>query len=306
MLDHDLAEVARLRHGVLTSDDLRRLGVSDRQLKRRLDSGALERLHGSVVAIAGSPRTWERAAVAALAAVPDGVLSHDSAGRVHRYPQMKDIVVVSAPTIAHHALHGVRVRRTDPIPHDHRTVVDGFLVTTRARTIVDLAADLRDGRLRWLIEEELDAGRVSWDEVVDMFRQRARRGRPGIARMRRTLERIEGRPPTESKLERMYLELLDRAGVRPPTMQVTAPWAEVEPGRVDGMYAGSKAIIELDGRRFHAREAAFERDRRRDQLATLKGYATTRFTYRQIHADPDFVVEVTRYLANRVVDRPHG
>jgi hypothetical protein len=170
-------------------------------------------------------------------------------------------------------------------------------VTTRTRTIVDLAADLSDGRLQRLVEDELAAGHVDWDGLVGMFAEVATRGRPGIGRMRRVLDRIEGNPPTESELERMYLRLLERAGVPAPAMQVTAPWSEREPGRVDGMYVEQKAIIELDGRRAHIRAQAFEADRRRDQLAGLEGYSSTRFTYKQVRSDPEFVIEVSRHLA---------
>ena len=266
-----------------------------------LASGSIERLHGSVLAVAGAPPTWERNAAAALAAVPGSVLSHASAARLHRCGTVptSDDIVVTAPMGAHHDLRDVSVRRTRFLPPQHVTAVDGFAVTTLARTLVDLAADMSDGRMRRLIEDELAARRITWSGLVEILHETAARGRPGIGRFRRVLVRIEGDPPTESELERKYVRLLRSHGVPLPRTQVTAPWAERQPGRVDAMYVEQQAIVELDGRGAHARSLAFEEDRRRDQLAVLHGFTTTRFTFAQLASDPDHVVEVSRYLATR-------
>lgn len=275
--------------------------MSERQVRRRLESGAFERVHG-VLAVAGVPHSWERSAAAALVAVAGGVLSHRSAARVHRFTLVRtdDAVTITAPIGAHHAVRGIDVRRSRLLPAEHVTEVDGLAVTTPARTLVDLAAELNDGRLRQVVEDQLSRRTVTWDELVATRAALSARGRAGSSRFRRVMESVEGRPPTESVLERSYLRLLDAAGVPHPQMQVTAPWAEVEPGRVDGMYPATRAIVELDGRTFHARASAIERDHRRDQLAVVAGYSTTRFTFQMIRSDPRHVVDVSRHLA-----RPH-
>ena len=233
------------------------------------------------LAVAGAPTTWEQSAAAALLALPGSALSHPSAARVHRFFSFADdgSIVVSTHLAAHHALPGVRVRRTRVLAAHHVTVVGGLAVTTRARTIVDLAADLHDARLQRVIEEELDNKLVTWDELLRTLAEMSGRGRRGIGRVRPVIEKIEGLPPTESQLERMYPRLLIDAGLPLPSTQVTAPWAEREPGRVDCMYPDALSIIELDGRTFHQRNSAFETDRYRDQLAKLQGWSATRFTY---------------------------
>jgi len=300
MLDRDLALAARRFHGILLPEQIDELGLSDHDLRTRIESGALERLHERVLVVAGAPRTWTQAAAAAAVALPGGALGHEAAARILGLFGFRDstIVSITGPLSAYHFLNGVHVRRTGFLPDDHVTTTSGIRHTTRARTVIDLAVVVRsDGRLQHIIETELAAKRLTWDEIEATFRSLATRGRPGIARARRVLQEIEGKPPTESKLERMYLDLLTTAGLPLPTMQVTAPWAEREPGRVDGMYRDTKSIVELDGRQFHVRNSAFERDRKRDQLAVLNGYVPTRFTYKQITGDPGFVVEVSRHLS---------
>jgi hypothetical protein len=299
MFDREVASIARRQRALITSDQLHELGMTEHEIRRRVLDGSLERIHQSVFAIPGAPRTWEQAGEAALLALPGSALGVLSSGRVHRFWSMtrcNDLTVLSNVR-SHHDLPGVTVRRVTLLPPEHVEIVRGLRVTTRPRTLIDLATVLNDRRLQRVIEEELAKKSVSWDALARTFRSLAGRGRPGIARARRVIEAIEGKPPTESVLERMYLDLLGRAGVDLPLTQVTVPWADRQPGRVDCMFVDSKAIIELDGRTFHVRSDSFEDDRKRDQLATMHGFLHDRFTYRQIRDDPDHVVAVTRVLA---------
>lgn len=302
MLDRSLGEFARTRHGLVTDRELDDLDITEHERRTRIRSGALERLNGKVLAVSGAPRTWTQVAAAAVAAVPGSAISFEAAARVLAVPwyDLHDGITLSAPLSAHHFLPGIEIRRTGRLPDEHITETRGLRHTTLPRTLIDLAVVTRERRLQEVIEGQLAAGRVTWDELESTFRALAGRGRPGTARARRVLQAIEGRPPTESKLERMYVDLLRSAGVPLPAMQVAAPWAERQPGRVDGMWSDAKTIVELDGRKFHVRNSEFENDRRRDQLAMLAGYETARFTYRQLTADPDHVVEVSRYLSSRV------
>ncbi|MGH8958306.1 MAG: DUF559 domain-containing protein [Acidimicrobiia bacterium] len=45
-------------------------------------------------------------------------------------------------------------------------------------------------------------------------------------------------------------------------------------------------IVEADGRRWHSRQADFERDRTRDNAATAVGIATLRFTWDMLKRRP--------------------
>ena len=43
-----------------------------------------------------------------------------------------------------------------------------------------------------------------------------------------------------------------------------------------------RLVVELDGKKWHDPEDAFERDRRRDLVAASTRYRTLRFTWRQV------------------------
>lgn len=305
MIDRELAAIARSRHGLITADDIRRIGLTRRQLRRRLENGSMVRISESVLAVSGAPVTWAQRATAALHAVPNSVLSHDSAARLHPLEGIgsSEGVTITAGLEAYHQLSGVTVRRTRLLPSEHVVLIGGLPVTSVARTLVDLGADLQDARLTHVVERALAARQVGWDDLVDIVRSMSARGRPGVGRVRRVLTRIEGQPPTESHLERMYLDVLRRRRIPLPEMQVRAPWSDREPGRVDAMYRSTRSIVELDGRTWHSRNQAFENDRRRDQLATMNGFRTVRFTYRQVANDPEHVAAVSRSMATGQLHR---
>lgn len=49
-------------------------------------------------------------------------------------------------------------------------------------------------------------------------------------------------------------------------------------------------MVEVDGYAFHGDRAAFERDRRRDQLLTAHGLRVIRVTWRQLQSEPLAVI----------------
>lgn len=110
------------------------------------------------------------------------------------------------------------------------------------------------------------------------------------------LERLDDEPPTESELEAMFWRLLERRRLQLPQRQASFDWLGDGAGRVDFWYPDHRLIVELDGRRFHLRVAAFEADRRRDQLGLMQGIATVRFSHRQVSTESPFVTTVMRSL----------
>jgi very-short-patch-repair endonuclease len=88
--------------------------------------------------------------------------------------------------------------------------------------------------------------------------------------------------------------LLVRHRLPLPERQARFEWLGEGSGRVDFWYAAQKLVVELDGRRFHLRVAAYEADRTRDLLGLTQGIRTARFTHRQLTAEPGFVVRVLR------------
>jgi very-short-patch-repair endonuclease len=84
-----------------------------------------------------------------------------------------------------------------------------------------------------------------------------------------------------SEAERRMLGLLAAAQLPRPEVN-----ARLEGLEVDFLWRAQKLIVEVDGYSFHADRAAFECDRRRDQMLLAARYRALRVTWRQLLEEP--------------------
>ncbi|MFL5832712.1 MAG: endonuclease domain-containing protein [Solirubrobacterales bacterium] len=70
----------------------------------------------------------------------------------------------------------------------------------------------------------------------------------------------------------------------------------------DFLWRESRLIVETDSRRVHGTVAAFEKDRRRDQILTAAGWTVIRCTWRQLRDEPEALAHTIRTL----LARSHG
>lgn len=63
------------------------------------------------------------------------------------------------------------------------------------------------------------------------------------------------------------------------------------PLEVDFCWPDRRLVVEADSYEFHGTPAAFERDRRRDQLLKAAGWERLRTTWRQVNEHPQQVIE---------------
>lgn len=71
------------------------------------------------------------------------------------------------------------------------------------------------------------------------------------------------------------------------------PEAETAPlhgFRADFLWRSRHLIVEIDGYKFHSTRSAFEADHHRDATLAARGYATLRFTWRQLKYEPLAVI----------------
>lgn len=80
---NELAQEAARHHGLLLTDTLHRIGVSDGELRRMVGIGILVRLQPGVFRLAGAATSWEMSLTAVcLGRTPHAVASHRSALRL--------------------------------------------------------------------------------------------------------------------------------------------------------------------------------------------------------------------------------
>jgi very-short-patch-repair endonuclease len=175
------------------------------------------------------------------------------------------------------------------------TTLFGLRITTRAQTFFDIARRVGFDRLEGALDQELLAERVTIEELDERRRFYERTRRPGLPTMRALLEerRAGGWMPPESELERRTDKLLRRLKGSPTIIrQASFPWLKRGLGRVDRYLPDDHVVIEIDGRRWHARLHDFDEDRWRDNLVVSHGLIPLRFTYAHVTAKPTEVIQI--------------
>jgi very-short-patch-repair endonuclease len=284
-LDRLVRELAASQHGVVSWSQLLELGHTRTAISVRVRAGWLVRIHRGVYAVGHDLLTAEGRFMAAVLACGQGTaLSHGSAAALWQLRRLRglrvDVTVPSGGGGRRHKL--VIVHRSSLDPEDV-TIKDGILVTTPARTVLDLADISSERELERTIDEAAYLG-------LDLAHLKPLSGRRGSGRLARVLARHDpGSTFTRSDLEERMLELCRRHLL--PSPRLNTP---VDGHEVDFCWPEKRLIVETDGFRAHGRRAAFERDRWRDTQLTAAGWRVVRITHRQLQQRTD---ELAKRLA---------
>lgn len=297
-MDNQVSTLADRQHGAFSKAQARGAGLTEAAIQHRLRAGRWELLGPGVYRLPGAPRTWEQRLMAAtLAAGPGAVASHRSAAALLGIPGFSQVgrLELTTPRDRRRRRTDTTVHRALVLPATHIGVVKGVPCTRPARTLVDLAGVVPAGRTERAVDNCLASGLVTVRALHVMTSELARRGRPGIAIMRRLVdERGEGYVAPASELEARFLALLRSADLREPVRQLDvgddAGWA----GRVDSAYADLRLLIELDSRRHHLSKLDFEADRARDNRWVAAGWRPLRFTWRDVTTRQSYLIDVLR------------
>jgi hypothetical protein len=275
-LDRRIGELARRQHGVVDRAQLSDLGFTRDAIEWRVKRGRLFSVHRGVYAVGHLALTRYGSFLAAVLACGDGAaLSHFSAAVVwgileaegqpihvtaEKQRRCRGVVVHQAP------LEGERVRRS------------GIVVTTPARTLVDLA-DVAPRRTLERAIDEADYLGLDWTEAAP------RHGRRGSGLLASVLAVHEpGSTRTRSELEEMFLGLCDRSGFPRPEVN-----SRIEGYLCDFVWRDQRLIVETDGGQAHGTRKAEERDPVRDAELQLAGWVVMRVPYLRLSNAPEAV-----------------
>jgi len=295
--DDVAVELAHLQLGAFARWQLLPRGVSDDAITVRLQNRRWIQARPGVYLLAGVSKTFEqRLWVGWLAVGPGGLVSHEGAAERHRIPNViRGRVTLITPHGRHHRIEGVFVHQLDDVLPDHRMAIDGLPITTPARTVVDLAAVVHPARLLPIVEDTNHARIASYTQVGACMTSVARRGKPGIRRLARVLDKLTStNARSMSVLERKLFELVAAARLDRPTSQFPFPGRQFTNGCVDAAYLDAKLVIEVDGRSWHTRIAEVKRDHERDAEAARNGWQTLRLLWEHVEDDPDGTAALIR------------
>jgi very-short-patch-repair endonuclease len=177
-------------------------------------------------------------------------------------------------------------------------VVDSIPVTAVPRTLLDLAAAYSPTALERLLERSEKLGLFDLTAIDDVLARN--RGHAGAGRLRRALDVYRPDPAfTRSRLERRFRQLVRRAGLPAPAMNVVVSRFEL-----DAYWDAERFVVELDVFETHGSVAAFERDRLRQDELLLIGIEMIRVTGPRLKREPRATIaRVAAHLERRRRER---
>ena len=292
--------LAARQGGYVSRDQLLGEGLSLSAIDRRVNEGELAPVVPGVY-LMFPPRDETDLLRGAVLALPDAVVSHQSASRLLRFPRLperKPTVVVPSHTT--HRFPGVTVRRCNDLTPADLTHVDGLPVTNTPRTLFDLSRLLKFREFDSIGESLVIAEMMDLDQFDEVTERLARRGKGGSRYARLFLEIRSGHESTATVLERKGRAVLSGGGLPDPIAQHPIPWAPIR--RFDDAYPVAQLAIEWDSRAWHQQRAAMAADRRRDREAAAHGWVVLRFTWDDITERPyEIVSSVRSLLRHRLV-----
>lgn len=279
--DATIQEIGARQYGVVARWQLLETGLSGREVQYRLEAGRLRRVHRGVYAVGAVTGEYHAEMAAVLACGDRCHLSHRSAaalwGLLARSAQGAVGGTVAVTTVRDIRPNdpGIRVHRVTGLYTDEVTVRDGLPVTTPARTLLDLAGcvgarDLEQALARALRERLVNRDGIQ--RLLDRYLRRRGRGR-----LLGLLALDTGPAFLRSEAERVLLELVLSVDLpRPETNAVVCGY------EVDCLWRPEHLVVEVDGRRYHDHDPAFEADRDRTTALTAAGYRVMHVTWKQM------------------------
>ncbi|HEX4802863.1 MAG TPA: DUF559 domain-containing protein [Myxococcaceae bacterium] len=230
--------------------------------------------------------------MAALLAAGEGaVLSHISAARrLGLSVPPGDSVHVTIPASRKAKVRAARVWRSRTLTAREVTTRGRFRMTNLARTMVDLASILDDGRLRAAFDSAVrqDAATAGW--ILKVL-ARYGRGHRGVGRLRSLLEEYRrGEEVPDSALESLGVELA-LATRRKPKLHYDVCNGARHIAEVDLAWPELRLCVQFDGWKYHRTREAFVKDRAQDRELFQLGWTVLRYPWDEVVHEPEGFIE---------------
>ncbi|MFW0797713.1 type IV toxin-antitoxin system AbiEi family antitoxin domain-containing protein [Gordonia sp. CPCC 205515] len=276
-----IARILAEHDGVITMPQALASGLSRSSVQRKIARGEWIAQARSVYRAADHPMSLRvRVRVAVASVGPGAVLCGEAAAWWHGLTQaVPTSFTVVAPRRGRHAgavrWASVCHRQIGDVDIVER---DGLCLNAIPFTVLDSAIELG----AQVLDNALLLDRVTLQELAEVHARYPRRA--GVGRARTLLASLES--GARSAAERLAVQVFDHGGI--------SGWRanqEVCGYLADFVFDEKKVIVEIDGFAFHRDAKTFQRDRTKRNAWTAAGYTTLNFTWDDLDARPDQVVE---------------
>jgi len=256
--DRRVAELARVQHGMVSSRQLREIGLTSSMIESRKLSGWLLPMHRGVYAVGHLALSRFGEEVAALLAMkPSALLSYETAARLwgfHRDPEYSAIDVLVRGGGGRWD-DGIRGSGTKLACRLERAYAKGLPVTTPEQTLIDLAT-----RLTWTpraleraVDEALETGLTTRSRLSAAATQSSHRA--GAAEVRKLLAKRRPTTHTRSQAQEQFVGIIREAALPYPEIN-----AEVCDFTFSFYWPELGLAVEVDDREWHSSKSAFAWD----------------------------------------------
>jgi hypothetical protein len=276
--------------GVVTRQELLGAGISEQEIRWRLRTGSLLEEYPGVYRVGHRAPSVEATYMAAVRACGEGALLSDRAaaflwGLIQGAAPPPEVIALTERRIP-----GVVTHRARRQPGADAAVRRGIPITTVARTLVDIAAQLAADRLARACHEAGVRFDTTPAQVEAVLKRRpASRGAGKLRRVMSGEVKV-----VLSRLERGFLQRLRDAGLPLPVTNRPAGGR-----RVDCRWPEHGLTVELDSYRFHRSRHAWEQDRLREREAHARGDDFRRYTWDDVFKHPaPMIREFTAFFSS--------
>jgi very-short-patch-repair endonuclease len=267
------AEIAARQNGRITVAQLRNdCDFQNSGIERGIQAGRLHRVHWGVLAVGHlAPNRLGDWHAAVLACGPDAVLSHRCGAALM---QIRDAVGpridVTIPPHSHRKRPGIAIHRAALMGFE-KTTWSNIPVTSPARTLVDLAHELKDRpeAIEWAMRE------MQFRRLFDLKLVELSYARRPLRALGRLLAGIE---PTRSPLEVAFLHRV----VRRHNLPAPEVNTRVEGFLADFFWPEAGLIVETDGTQ-HDEPLQRAADAHRDAIHTAASCVVRRYRWADVN-----------------------
>ncbi len=299
-LNHRLVDVATGQLGVLSREQAHGIGMTDEQLRSRVQSGFLAKTLPNTFRLAGAPPTpLSRLRELLLDVGGDACASGPTAAALHGFDgyRLREPFDLTVGRGRHVNRIGHRIHTTSDLQPIDRCEVSGIPTMRAARTVIDLARTEAVDGLTAAMDSGLRDGRFTEGSLHRRIVALRRSGRTGVRKLLQVIEGREAIVGAHSWLEREFLRLLSTAGLPRPEPQRVLTRAGDRLVRVDFFFPATRVVVEVLGYTWHRDKAHLRRDTERLNALVFAGFTPYQYTYEAIVDRPATVVaEMRRVL----------
>jgi very-short-patch-repair endonuclease len=295
-----LSRLSAESFGVFRAERATGDGVTPNQLARLAEQGVIERiLPMTYRMVAVAPSTLQQLHAALLWAGDKAAAAGRSAGELYRLEGVRaEIPEIAVPyrirartsysTVYHGDSAALMVRRRS-----------GVRLTGVEATLLRLAYLLDDEAFEVACEDARRRRLTSMAALRAYLDRFGRRGRPGVASMRRLLDQLDPAYPARSTLEVKTRRLLVAHGISDFAREFPLEW-NGRTYRYDFAFPRTKTILETNGRRWHDDPTDYEHDHEKWSVPGRLGYRIVFATWEKVtRATDDLVEELVATMAAR-------